>query len=89
VAEGRAPHRPDELPACFLHVAMVQGKPGCPGESREAEEEVVQPLRVDRSQPELQVVGCLRPLAAVHGEPRELGLADGDRVPVARPGYGA
>jgi hypothetical protein len=31
---------------------MVHGKPGCPGESREAEDVVVQPLRIDQAVPD-------------------------------------
>jgi hypothetical protein len=44
---------------------MVQGKPGCPGESRDAEDVVMQPMCLDRGERDFQPAGCLLPLAAV------------------------
>ena len=79
-------HRLRELAVCLLQVATVHSEPGRDGEGEHAGDVVMHPILIDSGERQLHVPGRLRPLPAIHGQHRELGLAVDERIGVAHCG---
>ncbi len=82
-ARRAGPHRPGQLAVRLVQVALVHGEPGGADEPEQARHVVVHPVLIDGGERRLHMLGRLQPAVVVHGQHRELGLAQDEHVGVA------